>query len=534
MGKRAKTPSYVAEFEVGTTSKERSVLRSRLEAGRQLYNAVLGEALSRLGKMREDAAFAVAKAMPSKVDEKINPAKAVAFKELREKHAFRDYDLHKHPSLASDCWLRGHLDVQAAQKIATRAFKATERYSFGKSGRPRFKRYGELGSVEGKANAAGIRYRDGVILWTGEFAKLKLPLIVKPNDQIQIYALDQANRGKVKYVRLLTRSIRGEERVYAQLVLEGKPWIKLDKDGKAKRPVGTGVIGMDLGPSHVAVVTEGKVDSTEFCRGLDRKAKALRRFQRRMDRQRRANNPENYNSNGTAKNGRRKWKSSTRQHVTLHQVKEHHRTLAAQRKSLQGELAHQVLSLGNEVITEKVSKAAWAKRYGRSVGHKAPSLFETRVATLALASGGSFEAVSTYSTFLSSRCLCGERKKKTLSERKHFCGCEHVPEGKFVDRDEFSAFLAMFSQGSLLGIERALMAWKLWGADCLLRSVPSHEVAKGEALPPLRARDARQSDSAGIKSRHRREAAPKWGGERRRLKNLRRLVPRGKLENPFL
>jgi len=42
---RATTPSFVQEFEVRATSKDRSVLRSRLEAGRQLYNAVLGEAL---------------------------------------------------------------------------------------------------------------------------------------------------------------------------------------------------------------------------------------------------------------------------------------------------------------------------------------------------------------------------------------------------------------------------------------------------------------------------------------------------------
>jgi hypothetical protein len=229
-----------------------------------------------------------------------------------------------------------------------------------------------------------------------------------------------------------------------------------------------------------------------------------------MDRQRRANNPENYNPNGTAKKGHRKWKRSKRQRGTQRQIEEHHRKLGAQRKSLQGELAHQVLSLGNKVITEKVSKVAWAKRYGRSVGHKAPGLFETRVATLAKAAGGSFEAISTYSTLLSSRCLCGARKKKTLSERKHFCGCEHVPEGTFADRDEFSAFLAMFSQGSVLGIERAVKAWKLWGADCLLRSVPSQKVANGVALPPLRARDVRQSDSTGIGSEHRRKAASKW------------------------
>ena len=513
MGKRAKTPSYVAEFEVETTSKDRSVVRSRLEAGRQLYNAVLGEALSRLGKMREDVAFTAAKAIPSKIDKKLNPAKAAAFKALWEEYGFRDYDLHKLSSLSRNCWLRGHLDVQTEQKVATRAFKAAERYSFGKSGRPHFKRYGELGSVEGKANAAGIRYRDGAILWSGEFAKLELPLIVKVNDQVQAYALKEANQGRVKYVRLLTRSIRGEERVYAQLVLEGKPWIKVDTQGEVKHSIGAGVVGMDLGPSHVAFVVEGKASSTEFCRGLDRKEKALRRYQRRMDRQRRANNPENYNSNGTAKKGRLPWKSSARQRRTQHQVKEHHRTLAAQRKSLQGELAHQVLSSGNQVITEKVSKSAWARRYGRSVGHKAPGFFEARVATLALASGGSFEPVSTYSTFLSSRCLCGQRKKKTLRERKHFCGCEFVPEGTFVDRDEFSAFLAMFSQGSLLGIERARSAWKLWGADCLLRPVPSHEIANGEALLSLRVRDARQSGSTGNESGHRREVAS-FGGRR--------------------
>ena len=513
MGKRAKTPSYVAEFEVETTSKDRSVLLSRLEAARQLYNAVLGESLRRLARMREDAAFAEAKAMPSKIDEKANPAKHAAFKALREEYGFRDYDLHKLSSLSCNCWLRGHLDVQTEQKIATRAFKAAERYSFGKSGRPRFKRYGELGSVEGKANAAGIRYRSGSILWNGEFAKLELPLIVKVNDQVQAYALKEADQGKVKYARLLTRSIRGEERVYAQLVLEGKPWIKVDKQGEVKHSIGAGVVGMDLGPSHVAFVVEGKASSTEFCRGLDRKAKALRRYQRRMDRQRRANNPENYNSNGTAKKGRLPWKSSARQRRTQHQVKEHHRTLAAQRKSLQGELAHQVLSSGNQVITEKVSKSAWARRYGRSVGHKAPGFFEARVATLALASGGSFEPVSTYSTFLSSRCLCGERKKKTLRERKHFCGCEFVPEGTNVDRDEFSAFLAIFSQGSLLGIERARSAWKLWGADCLLRPVPSHEIANGEALLSLRVRDARQSGSTGNESGHRREVAS-FGGRR--------------------
>jgi hypothetical protein len=89
---------------------------------------------------------------------------------------------------------------------------------------------------------------------------------------------------------------------------------------------------MDLGPSHVAFVAEGKVVSTDFCRSLDRKAKALRRYQRRMDRQRRANNPENYNPNGTAKKGHRKWKRSKRQRGTQRQIEEHHRKLGGSKE----------------------------------------------------------------------------------------------------------------------------------------------------------------------------------------------------------
>jgi hypothetical protein len=97
---------------------------------------------------------------------------------------------------------RSHLDVNTAQKVATRAFKAAERFSFGESGRPRFKPYGEIESVEGKSNATGIRYRDGAILWNGKFAQLARSLIVKPGDQVQAYALDQASQNKVKFVRL--------------------------------------------------------------------------------------------------------------------------------------------------------------------------------------------------------------------------------------------------------------------------------------------------------------------------------------------
>ena len=46
---------------------------------------------------------------------------------------------------------------------------------------------------------------------------------------------------------------------------------------------------------------------------------------------------------------------------------------------------------------------------------------------------------SPFTTALSQTCLCGEKKKKPLSQRVHRCEC-----GITEDRDLFSAFLGQF------------------------------------------------------------------------------------------
>lgn len=147
---------------------------------------------------------------------------------------------------------------------------------------------------------------------------------------------------------------------------------------------------------------------------------------------------------------------------------------AAQRKSLQGNLVHRALRRGNRIKVEKCNKTSWAKLWGRSVGHKAPGLFQSRLSLLAKASGGgSHEIIPTRTTFLSSRCLCGTRKKKLLSERRHTCGCEFIPIGMDADRDEFSAFLALHCQEGLLNEGKAKSSWRTWGVDILLHVASS-------------------------------------------------------------
>jgi hypothetical protein len=71
--------------------------------------------------------------------------------------------------------------------------------------------------------------------------------------------------------------------------LEGIPY------QKPKHPVGSDTIGLDLGPSTLAIVPrEGTPRLELLCAELAPDAKTIRRLQRQMDRQRRANNPDNY------------------------------------------------------------------------------------------------------------------------------------------------------------------------------------------------------------------------------------------------
>jgi hypothetical protein len=49
---KAKTPSFVSEYELRVGPGQASTLRVRMDAARQVYNACLGESLKRLGLLR--------------------------------------------------------------------------------------------------------------------------------------------------------------------------------------------------------------------------------------------------------------------------------------------------------------------------------------------------------------------------------------------------------------------------------------------------------------------------------------------------
>ncbi|CRK80199.1 hypothetical protein BN000_00080 [Neobacillus massiliamazoniensis] len=99
--------------------------------------------------------------------------------------------------------------------------------------------------------------------------------------------------------------------------------------------MGDETMGMDIGPSTIAMVSDTKAELKEFCEKVVKIDKEKRVIQRRLERQRKANNPQHYNVDGTIKKGKKVWKNSKRYIKIKKELAEMERRLAETRKMLQ-------------------------------------------------------------------------------------------------------------------------------------------------------------------------------------------------------
>jgi hypothetical protein len=440
-----RTPTFLLELPLQVTPGQAKRLRAHLEAARQFYNAILSEGQRRLRRMRADPAWQTARAIPR--SQKLDRQRA--FAALRHQYGFSEYALHDAAKGLNCTWIADHVDAVLAQQLSTRAYRALNRVCLGQARRVRFKSRGRgLSSVENKRADTGLRFvlqppeqgNAGYLLWQDD----QIPARIDWKDPVVTYGLDH----QVKYARLIARqasspraqgAAREGRRFFVQLALEGVPY------QKPKHQVGSDTVGLDLGPSTIAIVPrEGTPRLELLCAELAPDAQAIRRLQRQMERQRRANNPENFDERGRIKRrgkGRLKWKQSKRYLATCRRKASRERKLAAHRKSLHGRLVHEIVAVGKTIITEKIAYRAWQKQFGKSVGLRAPGMFIDMLRRTVASTGGTLVEVSTQSTKLSQFCHgCGQYTPKPLWQRWHHCPCGIGP----IQRDLYSAFLAAY------------------------------------------------------------------------------------------
>lgn len=332
-------------------------------------------------------------------------------------------------------------------------------YKF-KSKRVSFKDYGEInsfGSRNKKGNIAGftIDLDKGYITYKtngrfGQFAdSIQLP--VDFSREKSNYAKEALKEGidSIKKLLIVRRCIRGENKYYLQLTISGeKP--------KKGRTLGKGNIGIDIGPSTIATSSLKGVHFDKLADKCDNIEHELYLINRKLDRSRRANNPQNYNNDGTIKRGVRLiWKKDkeVKRYATLKlQRRELYRKQAEIRKQQHLEMANALLSQGDTFIVENNPIDAWVrrakettktktgrnrckKRYGKSVANHAPAMFVSILSNKVKSLGGQFYEVDPRNAATQFDFTNGEFTKHEVSKRSIT-----LSNGNTHQRDILSAF----------------------------------------------------------------------------------------------
>lgn len=448
--------NYILTLKLDTEIYQENIINKRLEISRNIYNSCLGELYKRYNHMKESKEYRKVIKMTK------GKERNAKFNELNKKYILTEYSLHDFVKPIQKHF-KDNIDSFTAQKIATRCFSAFQGLMFHTANRVTFKKYGEMNSVEGKSNKTGIRFKDNKLVWNG----LEINVIINKNDEYaQISLLN-----KVKYCRVVRKMIHGKYKYYIQLVLDGIPPMKHNKEtGEIKNSIGIGNVGIDIGTQTLASSSRYEVKLLELCPEIDNFENEKNRLKRKLDRQRRNNNPNNYNDNGTIKHGVKLcWIKSKRYIKTQNELREIQRKQADIRKQSHNILANHIVSLGNKILVEtmnykglqsrsknttinsKTGKINKKKRFGKSLANKSPSMFLTILDNKLKWHGEELLKIDTTKVKASQYNHIEDKYiKKELSERWNDFGSFKI------QRDCYSAFLIMNVKSNLKEIDKDL------------------------------------------------------------------------------
>lgn len=331
-----------------------------------------------------------------------------------------------------------------------------------KSSRISFKEYGDINSMgcryhKGNFSGFTINLDEEYITYNtngrrGSNAELiKLPIDF--SRERKNYAADALKGGidSLRKLLIVRRCIRGNNKYYLQLTIAG------EKPQKG-RSLGYGNVGIDIGPSTIATSSLLGVHFDKLADKCDNIEHELYLVNRKLDRSRRATNPQNYNADGTfkrisrKKGERRVWNYSNRYKQLKLVRKELYRRQAEIRKQQHLEMANALLSQGDTFIVENNPIDAWVKRakettktkagknrckkrFGKTVANHAPAMFVSILNNKVKSLGGQFHEVDIHNAASQFDFTNGEFTKHEVNERSIT-----LSNGRTHQRDMLAAF----------------------------------------------------------------------------------------------
>jgi putative transposase len=131
-------PTHVRSWPLRPDPAQCRVIRMRFFTGARVYNAVLGEFLTRSRAVKADPAWEIARQLPRRTSVE-RKARRAAFRAVEQAHGFTGDAAQSFASGLRKSWVREHLPAQETQNLGARAFDAVKQWHLGRKGKPRFK-----------------------------------------------------------------------------------------------------------------------------------------------------------------------------------------------------------------------------------------------------------------------------------------------------------------------------------------------------------------------------------------------------------
>lgn len=441
--------NFIVQFPLKTEKYQEDILNKRFEIGRKIYNSLVTVSQKRYKEMIKTRKYRNLMSMLTGNKKSDKPI-LKQIDQIRKEYGLTEYSLHADVKEMQKHFKK-NVDSFTAQKIATTLWKSYDKLFYGNGKRVYYKKYGDMNSLEGKSNSTGIRLVDEHLIWNG----LNIPVVIDWNNPYEY----QAMQSEISYCRIIKKFVRNKYKFYVQVVFKGTPPTKFNKEtGEIKHSLGEGDVGLDIGTSTIAISSNTDVKLLILADKVQNIEDEKRRLSRKMERSRRAANPENYNEDGTIKKqGSKKviWNKSNHYVKYQNQLKELYRKQADVRKYQHECLANYIVSLGRNIYIEQMNfaglqkKAAKTekndsgkfkrkKRFGKSLANRAPAMLMTIINRKLACYELELIEINTFKAKASQfNHMTGEYHKKSLSQRWNDLN------GIKIQRDLYSAFLIM-------------------------------------------------------------------------------------------
>ena len=342
---------YIVRLRIATTKEDEYEIDRRFHALSHLHNVMVRHGRALMTQLRQDKEYQHLKEQYRKLSKAGKKEKASEIgkqmNSIRKDIGLTKFGFESYLKICGTRF-KNMLSSEQVRKEADRVWDGAERVLFGDGRELHFKKFSDFHTIGGKSNKNGAKFdiNTGRITWN----KLNLSCIIPDTPY-----MSSALKGKVSFCEIERKAFPNGWHYYLIVYIDGEA-------PKTIQSVGTNVSGIDMGVSSVAVVSDDRVVLQELAPKCKDYNKKIADILRHMDASRRSSNPQNYNSDGTVKKGKKTWNKSNTYKKLESRLRYLYRAKSEYTRQSHYHLCNELLKDSNKFVIEPMNFKALAKR----------------------------------------------------------------------------------------------------------------------------------------------------------------------------